>query len=108
MSSNNRKMRTKRLNCPSRDPQAHVVWQGYDDVRDGRGFCLQYDGWHEHGQRSYELGRSYAMAMRIKLGTIPVWKRNALLRPPTHEVSEIMLAEHAYHSSGRKFEKDAA
>ena len=102
MSGNNRSFGERKMPSPARDMQAQICWQGYDDVRNGRGFCADYDGWNEKWQRAYELGRSYAMACKLSTGTVTYWKRNAKLRAPNEMALTIMKQEFQYHRTGNR------
>lgn len=76
---NDRPYKTRKMKTPSRDLAAETIWLGYEDVRAGRSFPREYDGWRLPQQRNYEWGRGLAAAATGALGSAPAWPRNRLV-----------------------------
>lgn len=60
--------------------------RGWNDVRDGKGFRSDYDGWDRKRQYAYERGRfQAALALQSLVSgrqTLSVWKRDETLWGP--------------------------
>jgi hypothetical protein len=65
---------------PANDPRTQVRWMGFEDARNGRGFCREYETTFKSAdQRNYERGRQQAILITTLTGKLaPYWPRNML------------------------------